>query len=161
MLSRLPRYTGYKKFHAYKLFVVCSLFTKNILGIFIRPATVSDTLCWALDDTIAPLVHEQCYLLGDAALNGLSSVIAPFSTTDINLAELTTPILAAQMRAFNTVLCHHHSYRSLSYHTRMCGASCDESRMSKCASSAEERSSLAHLRLIVSSASAQSTRLGP
>jgi hypothetical protein len=43
------------------------MFTKVVLGIFIRPATVSDGMAWTLDTTVATLLAKSFYLLGDAA----------------------------------------------------------------------------------------------
>jgi hypothetical protein len=106
-------YTGYKKFHAYKLVVVCSLFTKAILAIFICPATTSDSAVWTQDETVASLLQSGLYLLGDAAFNGLPDVIAPFRTEDINLMAQTNPVMAHAMRAFNQA---HSSNRMSSEH---------------------------------------------
>jgi hypothetical protein len=103
MTHHLLRYTGYKKFHAYKLLVVCSMFTKCVLAIFIRPATVADALCWTLDTSVATLLGAGMYLLGDAAFSGMDDIVAPFSTTDINLMHRTKPEAAAEMRTFNQV----------------------------------------------------------
>jgi hypothetical protein len=94
-------YTGYKKFHAYKLVVVCSLFTKVVLAIFVEQATTSDNAAWTHASTI---LAEGLHLLGDAAFHGLEDVISPFRTEDINLTEKVNPALTAQMREFNTVL---------------------------------------------------------
>jgi hypothetical protein len=90
-------YTGYKKFHAYKLVIVYSMFTKVVLGIFIRPATVSDEMAWTLDTTVAPLLIKSFHLLGDAAFNGYPQIIAPFRTEDINQMERVNPAMAACM----------------------------------------------------------------
>ena len=99
----LCRYTGYKKYHAWKLLVVCSLFTKVILAIIVRPATVADGMCWGLDEVWAPLLAKSLFLLGDAAFNGILDIIPPYRTEDINLTRRYHPTVAALMREFNQV----------------------------------------------------------
>ena len=89
------------------------MFTKVVLGIFIRPATVSDGMAWTLDTTVATLLAKSFYLLGDAAFNGYPEIIAPFRTEDINQMERVNPAMAAVMRYFNTA---HSSNRMSSEH---------------------------------------------
>jgi hypothetical protein len=96
-------YTGYKKFHAYKLVIVCSLFTKAILAILIVPATEADSMAWTMDFTFASQLASGLFLLGDAAFNGIADIIPPYRTESINITQRVNPEAAAEMRAFNQV----------------------------------------------------------
>jgi hypothetical protein len=104
-------YTGYKKFHAYKLMVMCSLFTKAILRIKIGPARVADSLAYALDlDFIAQITQP---LLGDDAFHGFSAIIAPFTKAMIAAVRAVRPATADAMNQFNS---DHSSNRMSSEH---------------------------------------------
>jgi hypothetical protein len=93
-------YTGYKKFHAFKLVIICSLFTKAILSIIIVPARCSDSAAFTGASDVWMLMALASYLLGDDAFHGLKSIIPPFSTKDLN-SMVVDPALQKTMRVFN------------------------------------------------------------
>ncbi len=105
-------YTGYKKFHGYKLFIICSLFTKVALEIVVEPATVSDGLAY-LCDGVAAKVNGSEYLLGDEALRGLKNFIAPFSSACLGVMASRNPAVGANARTFQM---DHSSRRMSSEH---------------------------------------------
>jgi hypothetical protein len=106
-------YTGYKKIHAYKLVVLCSLFTKCVLAIIVRPATVSDSLAWTLASALHASMLKTSQLLGDDAFKSLSDVITPFTNAHIAGIKKYNLERADHMRQFNF---EHSSNRMSSEH---------------------------------------------
>ena len=104
-------YTGYKKFHAYKLLVICSMFTKAVLSITVVPARTSDSQAYASDVALTSRVARP--LLGDDAFHGYSDIVIPFSGAQIRRMAGRNPIMSKRMSAFNT---QHSSNRMSSEH---------------------------------------------
>ena len=94
-------YTGYKKFHAYKLVVICSLFTKAIIAVSIAPGRVSDVLTFDTDRGLWNKIAPGHVLLGDDAFTGRDDVVSPFTTAQINCISGVDVRLGARMRSWN------------------------------------------------------------
>lgn len=103
-------YTGYKKYHAYKLCVVNSLFTKCILALRVAPARVSDKMVLGHDLALNARIGKGQFILGDDAFNGRGDIVVPFTSAQIAAVSKHDPRLGAKMARWN----HAHSSNRIS-----------------------------------------------
>ena len=94
-------YTGYKKFHAYKVMVMNTLFSKAIIALTVGCPTISDPMSITRRLDVVAKLSPSALLLGDDAFIGMFHFITPYTTANVNLARATSVDIANRMASFN------------------------------------------------------------
>lgn len=94
-------YTGYKKYHAYKLMIKNSIFKKGILSISVHPARTSDPMCKAFNTAVNIAEKRGMFSLGDDAFQGEKWSVTPFTTAQISSVHALDPSAARKMASWN------------------------------------------------------------